>query len=204
MEAHLLRKYFIMGSQNCDRDPIEILTEAVQAGITAFQFREKGPGSLAGLRKVVLGRQLREICYEYSIPFFVNDDLELAKVLGADGIHVGQDDRFAEEVRARFPDKIIGLSVSNSLELENSPLSAVDYLGAGPVFATGTKSDAKTPVGTKWISQIRKQHPNFPLVGIGGINTTNSNEVMEAGADGVAVISAITKAKDIQAAVRSL
>ncbi|CDO03946.1 Thiamine-phosphate synthase [Oceanobacillus picturae] len=204
MEAQLLRKYFIMGSQDCERNPVDILTEAAQAGVTAFQFREKGPGSLIGLKKVMLGRQLRKICYQHSIPFIVNDDLELAEVLDADGIHVGQDDVNAEEVRARFPDKMIGLSISTLAELEQSPLSVIDYLGAGPIFPTGTKKDAKTPVGTKWISQVRKQLPHLPLVGIGGITTISARDVMEAGADGVAVISAITKASDIQKAVNQL
>ncbi|WP_042222811.1 thiamine phosphate synthase [Oceanobacillus manasiensis] len=193
-----------MGSQNCPRDPVEILTEAAQAGITAFQFREKGTGALSGLRKVVLGKQLREICYQHSIPFIVNDDIELAEILGADGIHIGQEDSNAEEVRSRFPNKLIGLSVSNTLELEQSPLSVVDYLGAGPVFATGTKNDAKEPVGTQWIAQVREQHPHLPLVGIGGITTDSSSNVIQAGADGVAVISAITHATNIQDAVENL
>ncbi|NAP00026.1 hypothetical protein FRY77_29020 [Halomonas sp. MG34] len=110
----------------------------------------------------------------------------------------------AEEVRARFPDTIVGLSISTLTELKQSPLSVIDYLGAGPVFPTGTKRDAKTPVGTRWISQVRKQLSHLPLVGIGGITTTSARDVIEAGADGVAIISAITKASDIQKAVNQL
>ena len=91
-QRRYLRKYFIMGSQNCDRDPEEILLEAIKAGITAFQFREKGKGSLDGEAKVELGKKLRELCRNYDIPFFINDDVELATTFDVDGIHVGQDD----------------------------------------------------------------------------------------------------------------
>src|SRR5690625_6041185 len=80
-----LRKYFIMDSQNCDRDPVEILNEAVTAGITAFQYREKGHAALTGHAKLELGKQLREICASHQIPFIVNDDIELVEPLDADG-----------------------------------------------------------------------------------------------------------------------
>lgn len=199
-----LRKYFIMGSQNCDRNPAEILETAAKAGITAFQFREKGAGSLSGDTKLELGKQLIEICRKYSIPFFVNDDVDLVEPLDADGIHVGQDDISVTTLRERFPSKLIGLSVSNADELANSPIQFVDYIGAGPMYTTSTKEDAKSVVGPEWISQLRKQYPNLPIVGIGGIITTNAKSVIEAGADGVAVISAITKAENITDVVERL
>src|SRR5699024_9806729 len=103
-----LRTYLIMGSQNCQRDPAVILKEAVQGGITAFQFREKGTGSLTGEAKRELGRQLRDICWNNDVLFLVNDDIDLAAALDADGIHVGQGDMSVEHVRKRFPHKIIG------------------------------------------------------------------------------------------------
>ncbi|API92805.1 thiamine phosphate synthase [Virgibacillus sp. 19R1-5] len=199
-----LRKYFIMGSQNCDRDPKQILEEAIQAGITAFQYREKGQGSLSGFQKYILGKELRNICKQYDIPFFVNDDVELTQVLDADGIHVGQDDVNALELRQRFPNKWIGLSISNMQELQSSPLDHVDYLGVGPIFATTTKEDAKAAVGTDWIKQVKQLYPNMPIVGIGGISTENAASVLESGAEGVAIISAITKAKNINEAVAKL
>ncbi|MFU0790454.1 thiamine phosphate synthase [Cerasibacillus sp. JNUCC 74] len=199
-----LRKYFIMGSQNCDRDPKQILKEAIAAGITAFQYREKGTGSLTGFQKYILGKQLRDICRYYHVPFFVNDEVELAQVLEADGIHVGQDDLSPTDLRRKFPNKWIGLSISNNQELSASPIDCVDYLGVGPIFATTTKEDAKPPVGTTWISEVKQRYPNMPIVGIGGISTQNANSVIEAGADGVAVISAITRANDIQEAVVQL
>src|SRR5690625_1859326 len=199
-----LRKYFIMGSQNCDRDPVETLREAISAGITAFQYREKGDGALTGKTKLELGKMLREICAAHQVPFIVNDDIELVEQLQADGINVGQEDLSVREVRQMFPDKIVGLSVSNIHELKQSPLSFVDYIGAGPMYDTSTKSDAKSAVGVQWIQFLRMQFPDLPIVGIGGINTQNASLVIQAGADGVSVISAITKAPNIKDAVEKL
>ncbi|MCT1902683.1 thiamine phosphate synthase [Oceanobacillus sojae] len=199
-----LRKYFIMGSQNCDRDPHAVLEEALTAGITAFQFREKGTGSLNGEEKLKLGKSFRAQCRKHNIPFFINDNIELAEELDADGIHVGQDDMPVKEVRAKFPDKIIGLSISTQQELDQSPLDLVDYIGVGPIFATSTKEDAKQAVGLEWIHTIRSQFPDMPVVAIGGIQTENASAVIEAGADGVSFITAVTEADSIQEAVDKL
>ncbi|GGF19848.1 thiamine-phosphate synthase 1 [Halobacillus andaensis] len=199
-----LRKYLIMGSQNCPRDPIEILKEAIYGGITAFQYREKGPGSLEGEAKLELGKKFRELCRKYNVLFIVNDDSALVEPLDADGIHVGQDDVDVEELRTLFPEKLIGLSISNEEELLGSSIEAVDYLGAGPVFDTSTKVDAKEAVGVGWIERVKRLHPEVPLVGIGGITVENASEVIEAGADGVSVISAITDAEDVPKAVEKL
>jgi thiamine-phosphate pyrophosphorylase len=193
-----------MGSQNCDHDPVEVLTEAVSAGITAFQYREKGVGALTGKDKLELGKQLREICAFHQVLFIVNDDIKLVEPLSADGIHVGQDDLSVSEIRRMFPDKIIGLSVSNMHELRQSYLSFVNYIGAGPIYHTSTKSDAKSAVGVQWIETLRAQFPNLPIVGIGGIDMYNAPLVLQAGADGVSVISAITKASNIKEAVEKL
>jgi thiamine-phosphate pyrophosphorylase len=202
--AKKLRKYFVMGSQNCKQDPVETLKLAAKAGINAFQFREKGIGSLTGEKKLELGKKLREICWEYGLMFIVNDDIDLVEPLEADGIHVGQEDHSVHEIQKLLPDKIIGLSVSNPEELAQSPIQIVDYLGAGPIFGTKTKADAKEPVGVEWISTIRRQYPTIPLVGIGGIDITNAHQVIDAGADGVAVISAIANAPNIASAVEKL
>nr|WP_085993536.1 thiamine phosphate synthase [Oceanobacillus senegalensis] len=204
MGATYLRKYFIMGSQNCDRNPVEILVEAAKAGITAFQFREKGEGSLTGEAKLELGKELREICRQYHIPFIINDDIHLAEPLDVDGIHVGQDDQPIDELQKMFPDKIMGLSISNDEELANSPIHLVDYVGAGPIFSTKTKEDAKKAVGPEWIQKLRDKHPWLPIVGIGGINTSNSKDVLNAGANGISVISVITKSRNIQETVKNL
>lgn len=202
--ANYLRKYFIMGSQDCDHNPVDILTEAVEAGITAFQFREKGKGSLEGAEKVTFGKILREICREHHVPFFINDDVELASILDVDGIHVGQGDVPVTKLRNDFPNLEIGLSISNEEELKQSPVQLVDYVGAGPVYTTGSKDDAIDAVGLDWIKSLRNKHPHLPIVGIGGITEKNAHKVMEAGADGVSVISAITKSYDIINTVKSL
>lgn len=199
-----LRKYFIMGSQNCDRSPAEILQEAMGAGITCFQYREKGAGSLTGHDKLLLGKQLRDICRQHHVPFIINDDIDLVEPLQADGIHVGQDDLSVEKIRQQYPHLLIGLSISNEEELKKSPLHLVDYIGAGPVYPTSTKEDAKKAVGLNWIAYLRAHCPTIPIVGIGGIHTDNAKAVLEAGADGVAVISAITKATNIKKVVESL
>src|SRR5690625_6870281 len=115
-----------MGSQNCTKDPVEILEEALQAGITAFQFREKGEHAKTGKEKLALGRQLRGLCEQYNVPFLINDDVNLVEPLDADGIHVGQEDEDVELIRERFPDKIIGLSISNEEELKQSPIHLID------------------------------------------------------------------------------
>ena len=206
MNKNVLRKYFIMGSQDCpkDRTPEATLREAIQGGITIYQFREKGRDSLQGEEKIALGKALRAICKEANIPFIINNDVELMDVLQADGIHVGQSDEPVKKIREKYPHKWIGLSISNMEQYEKSSLAYIDYIGAGPVFSTTSKSDALQPVGIEWIQTLRKLTPHIPIVGIGGISPDNALHVLHAGADGVSVISAITKAENIQKAVRSL
>lgn len=204
MPEKYLRKYFIMGSQDCLRDPVTILTEAIQGGITAFQYREKGTGALKGDAKITLAKELRHVCQQYRIPFIINDDIELIDRLDVDGVHVGQNDVSVVDLRNAYPNLQIGLSVSNKQELKNSPLHLIDYVGAGPVYPTNSKPDAKKAVGLQWISKLRAMHPVLPIVGIGGIQSTNAAEVLRVGANGVAVISAITKANDIESTVSCL
>ena len=199
-----LRKYLIMGTENCSRNAVDILREAIQGGITAFQYREKGDHSLRGYENLELGMKLRKICSKNDVLFIVNDDRDLVVPLEADGIHVGQSDRKVDQLRAEFPDKIIGLSVSEEEELMKQSLEEVDYLGAGPVFPTATKRDANPVTGTKWIRSIKVSYPDLPLVGIGGITEENAHQVIEAGADGVAVVSAVTQAANVEQAVRNL
>lgn len=204
MNKEILRKYFIMGSQNCLADPVETLEKAIDGGITCFQYREKGDLALVGDAKVALGLQLRERCKSANIPFIINDDIDLIELLDVDGIHVGQSDMSVRKLRAKYPDLIIGLSISNLTELRQSPLEFVDYVGAGPVFETRSKADANPVAGLKWIESLRSMYSELPLVGIGGINPTNKDLVLKAGADGVSVISAISKASDIKEVVKQL
>ncbi|MGJ5713441.1 thiamine phosphate synthase [Staphylococcus auricularis] len=199
-----LRLYFIAGTQDVvgDTSLKDILTEALEAGITMFQYREKGPGSLTGDDKVDQAQVLKQLCHQYDVPFVVNDDVELAKAIGADGIHVGQDDAEVAQFAAQFEGEIIGLSVGNVEEYQQSDLSHVDYIGVGPMFATISKADAAAPVGPPMIPELRQYVQDLPIVGIGGITTENYDQVLEAGADGISVISAITRSENVTKTVQ--
>ncbi|KKK38543.1 thiamine-phosphate pyrophosphorylase [Mesobacillus campisalis] len=200
----MLKVYFIMGSANCRKDPAEVLTDAISGGITMFQYREKGEGALQGNEKWQLARRLRSICHEHAIPFIVNDDIELALEVDADGVHIGQEDENAELVRKKIGNKILGVSVHDLKEAEDAIRSGADYFGVGPIFATTTKSDAKPARGGAFIRELRDAKYVNPIVGIGGIVPGNAATVMEAGADGVSVITALTHAHQIQKEARLL
>ena len=197
-----LKLYFIMGSTNCPKNPVEILSEAIAGGITLFQFREKGTGALTGQAKLELAKKLQQLCMEHNIPFIVNDDISLAIAIGADGVHVGQDDEPAGSIRARLgPDAIIGVSTHTLEEAQQALRDGANYLGIGPIFPTQSKDDAKDVLGTSLIEELRAKGIQIPLVGIGGITIDNAASVVHAGADGVSVISAIAGADSVQDAV---
>lgn len=199
-----LKLYFICGTQDIESKTsiIDVVTEALESGITMFQFREKGASALTGNEKEDLARELLTLCHEYAVPFIVNDDVALAQKIGADGIHVGQDDMEVKVFAEQFKEKIIGLSISNLDEYERSNLAHVDYIGVGPMYATTSKDDANLPVGPEMITKLRKYVKDFPIVAIGGIQIGNTREIMRAGADGVSVISAIAKSESISNTVR--
>lgn len=199
-----LRVYFIMGSPNCLKDPAEVLTEAIAGGITLFQFREKGVGALKGTEKFALAKQLQGICREHQIPFIVNDDIELALALKADGVHIGQEDEPVKVVKGKIGEMILGVSVHTTEEAMSAIREGADYFGIGPVFPTKTKADAKPSRGTMLIEELRNNGCDFPIVGIGGITIENARSVVEAGADGVSVITAISHAESPLEAARAL
>ncbi|UQZ36410.1 thiamine phosphate synthase [Paenibacillus sp. PK3_47] len=193
-----LRLYFIMGSVNCRLSPAVTLREAIAGGITMFQFREKGPGALTGAAAFDLGKQLQEICRSHGIPFIVNDDIDLAIALDADGVHAGQDDEPASLIRQRLGEhKIIGVSAHSLPEARQAVSDGADYLGVGPVYPTSSKADASEVRGTAVIEELRQAGLTIPLVGIGGITADNAGPVIAAGADGISVISAIATADNI-------
>lgn len=199
----LLKVYFIMGSVNCLKSPAKVLKEAVAGGITMFQFREKGTGALTAQVRFNLGRRLQKICRENGVPFIVNDDIDLAIALDADGIHVGQDDTPALAIRQLLgEDKIVGVSAHSLAEAQQAIADGADYLGIGPIYPTSSKEDAQAVRGTSVIEEIRNSGITIPLVGIGGITVNNAAPVLAAGADGISVISAIAGAEDITLAAR--
>lgn len=201
----LLKLYFICGTTTCQgKDLYSVVEEALKGGITLFQFREKGKGALEGKDKVELAIRLQNLCKKYNVPFIVNDDIELALEIAADGVHVGQDDLGVDEIRKLMPDKIIGLSIGNEEELKQSKVEYVDYVGVGPVFVTQSKDDAGGAIGYEGLELMRKLLPTMPLVAIGGIQTEHIKDIMKRKVNGVSIISAISYSKNIEKTVREM
>ncbi|KSU84722.1 thiamine-phosphate diphosphorylase [Fictibacillus enclensis] len=187
-----MKVYFIMGSTNCSADAEEVLEKALIGGATIFQFREKGEGCLEGNDRIELAMALQQICGRFNVPFIINDDIHLMKKLNADGLHVGQEDGDLKEIRNAVPGKLLGVSVHNLNEAWLALEIGADYLGVGPVYPTGTKTDTRPVMGYSVIRELRDNGIDAPIVGIGGINKDNASGVVQAGADGVAVITAIS------------
>lgn len=199
-----LSVYFIMGTANTSRQPLDVLKEAIQGGITMFQFREKGEGALQGEEKKQLARQLQVLCQEANVPFIVNDDVQLAIDIDADGVHVGQEDTNAEDVRQKIGNKILGVSTHNLDEVKQAMKDGADYVGMGPVYPTETKKDTRSVQGVSLITEVRHHGLHMPIVGIGGITYDNAAPVVQAGADGISIISAISQSADPKKAVEEL
>ncbi|MBE1447025.1 thiamine phosphate synthase [Paenibacillus sp. OAS669] len=200
--ADYLPVYLVMGLEHHgDRTALEIAKEALEGGVTLFQLREKK----APLRQVLeQGAELRDLCRQYGVPFLVNDRIDVALLLDADGVHVGQDDVPGLEARKLLGDsKIIGISAGNREEAEWAIAQGADYLGVGAVYATSTKEDAGAAIGTGLIREIAGRW-DVPMVGIGGIHKENAAAVIQAGARGIAVVSAITKQSDPRSAAALL
>ena len=201
----LLKLYFICGTTTClGKDLYTVVEDALKGGITLFQFREKGKGALEGKEKLELAIKLKNLCKKYNVPFIVNDDIELALEIDADGVHVGQDDLGVDEIRKLMPNKIIGLSIGNEEELKQSKVEYVDYVGVGPVYVTQSKDDAGSAIGYEGLELMRKLLPQIPLVSIGGIQTKHIKDVMKTNVDGVSIISAISYSDNIEKTVREM
>lgn len=199
-----LDKYFILGTFNCkEKQPLEIIEAALQAGVTMFQLREKGEGALQGESYISFAKECQRLCRQYQVPFIVNDDVELALALDADGIHVGQEDLAIKKFRKMSPGKIIGVSVHTLMELNEAIINGADYVGIGPIFTTKSKADA-IQSSLAFLAEARNAQPTFPIVAIGGITIQNSYLVRQTGANGVAVISEIAESKDILYTITNL
>ncbi|MDP4566407.1 thiamine phosphate synthase [Bacillus safensis] len=199
-----LSVYFIMGTANTTRQPLDVVKEAIQGGITMFQFREKGEKALQGEEKKQLARQIQVLCQEANVPFIVNDDVQLAIDLEADGVHVGQEDTNAKDVRQRIGNKILGVSTHNLDEVKKAMKDGADYVGMGPVYPTETKKDTRSVQGVSLITEVRRHGLQIPIVGIGGITCDNAAPVIQAGADGISIISAISQSADPKTATEEL
>ena len=178
----------------------EIARRAVAGGADVIQLRDKDKSS----RELYeIACEIREICRDRA-RFFVNDRLDIALAAEADGVHLGQDDLPIEAARRVAPQNfLIGISVGNAGEALAAQSAGADYVAVSPVFSTPSKTDAGTGHGVAAIREIRAA-VNCPVIGIGGINAANAAELIAAGLDGVAVISAVASAPDVTDAAQNL
>ncbi|HID47761.1 MAG TPA: thiamine phosphate synthase [Methanococcaceae archaeon] len=181
------------------RDELESVKGALEGGATAIQLRLKG---VPTREMIQLGREIRKLTEDYDALYIVNDRVDVALAVDADGVHVGQGDMPVEIVKEMAPNLIVGVSASNLGEALQGEKAGADYIGAGSVFPTRTKEDAKL-LGLEGLKEIVRNVP-IPVVAIGGINHGNVKEVLKVGVDGVAVISAIVGAEDIVEATRRM
>jgi thiamine-monophosphate kinase len=195
-----LRFYFITDDQAPALSAHEQVRAALQGGAGCVQYRNKA-FQLSDYEEV---HRIRDVCRTNGVPLLINDNVLLAKAVRADGVHLGQTDADPREARAILgPAAMIGVSVSTPAELRQTDLASCDYVGSGPVFATGTKADAKPVRGLDGLAEIVRQAP-LPVVAIGGITARSAQDCLHAGAAGVAVISAVSRAPDPLAAARRL
>jgi thiamine-phosphate pyrophosphorylase len=183
------------------RGLVETVAAAIEGGVTMVQLRDKGGTAQA---MIEAGRALRALLAPRGIRLVVNDRVDIAQAMGADGVHVGRDDLPPARARATLgPDAIIGWSVTSEDRLADFDPAVVDYVGLGPLFPTGTKADAAPAMGEIVFARMRRRL-SCPVVAIGGISALNAGRAIAAGADGVAVVSAICAARDPHAAARAL
>ncbi len=192
-----------------------VAIEALEGGADAIQFRNKdaaGGKELPFQEALVVCNNIRRFCEARGKMFIVNDDLQLAKECGAHGVHLGQEDLaktgVAQARQALGNEALVGISASRLEEALQAVADGADYVGYGPVFATESKNDAAKAAGLEGLKELRKEfdddNVSIPIIAIGGISEENAKEVMAAGADGIAVISAISRADDPEKAARRL
>jgi thiamine-phosphate pyrophosphorylase len=193
--------YAIIDSQKLGgRQHIEVARQLVRGGAKAIQLRYKGDDRDELL---AIAQQLKSLCYENKVLFIINDYLDIALAVGADGLHLGQKDLPVKEARRLLPiDMLLGVSVTTVEQAKAAQGGGADYIAVGSMYPTSSKETAKV-VGLERLRKVRGV-VSLPLVAIGGINKDNAGEVAAAGADGVAVISAILGAEDVEGAARQL
>ncbi len=184
-----------------ERSLPELCVSAIKGGISVIQIREKKLDSRTFFQDGLL---VRDICRQSGIPLIINDRIDIALALDADGAHLGQSDiplSVAREILGQ--DKIIGWSIDHPDQIMTEEANLADYLAIGPIFFTATKNDISEPWGIDGLKLARSM-TNKPLVAIGGISEQNIFDVVAAGADSVAVVSAIVSADDVENATRNL
>lgn len=198
----MLRLYVITDrSLSRGRTPLEVAERAIAGGATCIQLRDKE----ASTRELfAFARELRQLTREKGVAFIVNDRLDIALAVEAEGVHLGEDDLpLAEARRLMPPGMLLGASAGDVRQARLAESLGASYLGVGAVFATSTKADAGEPIGLQALAGICRS-VRIPVVGIGGIDAGNARPVIEAGAAGVAVVSAVVAAADITAAASEI
>ena len=183
------------------RSTLEVAEAALVGGATVIQLRDKDASTRTLVEE---GQALRELTRAYNALLIVNDRIDVALAVDADGAHVGQDDMPGELARQLLgPDRLLGISAGSMDEALAAVAAGADYLGVGPIYATRGKADAGQLTGTALLTEIARRYTT-PLVAIGGITVANTKEIIQAGAAGIAVITAVVNAEDITAATRAL
>jgi thiamine-phosphate pyrophosphorylase len=196
-----LRLYLVTDQASLrGRTLADVVLAAVTGGVRCVQLREK---ALATRDFVALALAVKDLLAPFDVPLIINDRLDVALACGAQGVHLGQSDMPAALARQLLPPEVfIGLSVENLADVARAAGQPVDYLGISPVYATPTKTDTARPWGLAGVRQVRAL-TRLPLVAIGGIHQGNAAQVLQAGADGLAVVSAICSAPDPGLAAQS-
>lgn len=196
----ILSGLYVILDPSCSpaRPLVDILKEAAEAGVRLFQYRNKSVSMKEAYGEAL---ELRRAASECDVTFIVNDRCDLALAVDADGVHVGQDDLPYEYARRIMgPHKLIGLSTHNPEQVMEADKLRPDYIGFGPIFKPGSKRDHDPVVGIQGLTMVRPL-TSLPLFAIGGITVQNAEAVFKAGADGIAVISAIMNAADVKQVV---
>ena len=191
--------YFITDSRLTRKNAVDDAKAAINAGVKVIQYREKEKHTM---HMVDEARKIKELCMGKNILFLINDRIDVALAVDADGIHLGQEDMpYANARKLLGTKKIIGMSAHSFKDaLQNQKLGA-DYTSIGPIYYTATKKDAKEPIGLDSIRKL-KNKLKIPFVAIGGINESNIDDVLKAGARNVAVISAIVSKENVEERVK--
>ncbi|RDI16030.1 thiamine phosphate synthase [Flavobacterium sp. AG291] len=190
----LSRLYLVVSREACrGRDIVTVTEQAIMGGVDMVQLREK---NLSVQEFTETAIQLKNMLDRHNVPLIINDNVSVAKASGAYGIHVGNSDIPPSQIKIQWADcDMLGYSIEYLEQLTNAEIAFADYLGVSPVFSTATKTDTVTEWGLEGITQIRKL-TDKPLVAIGNMNESNAFDVIKAGADCIAVVSAICGAKD--------
>lgn len=199
---HALRLYLVTDQSSAGGRTLgDVVAAAVQGGVTCVQLREKQLNTRDFFAQATM---LKTLLAPYGIPLVINDRIDVALACGAQGVHLGQSDMPVAQARRLLPpDVFIGWSVEAMDDVARSASLAVDYLGVSPIHATPTKTDTQTPWGLDGLRQVRAA-TTLPLVAIGGIHAGNARAVLSAGADGLAVVSALCAAADPRVAAAAL